>query len=612
MRWPHWVGFILVAAAVGSYYLWAVRASGNKFAWGYALGGYYDYLGRGFASGHLYVPIEPSPKLLALPNPWDPAVDDSLKMQDMALFNGHYYLYHGAGPALILFAPWRLATGHDLPESFALFLLCFGGFLFSCGALIRLLDLSAARPQLLLLAVMLLALGICQSVPYLLSRVWVYEIAIGGGYFCLSGAVFFLARGIKSRRSRYWLASSGLMFGLAIACRPHLGLAGAIALGGLVAILSRSRRLPAALGSREFLAFLVSLGFAGAAVAAYNYLRFGAPFEFGIKYLLAGADQNRINLDARYVLPGLYFNLFCLPDFSLVFPWVRPAFRYPFDSPDYPFPPGYFIEATVGALCLAPFIPGAFLRGKAPAPVRILLRTILASAAAILLFLAATGFTTHRYEVDFLPLLVLAALAGYGIHIARSSGFRRVAFSVALTVAVTYSAVANLALGIAGPYDEMLKNRPASYLRIARWFSPVEEYRPILKPKIAVEFAAEFAPQPEGFHEPLVTIGRQPYRHFIYVEHLSGKLRIISRSEASTMTHEMADPGSKLIGIRVSYSPESGKLTTAIDGQGVLVHEIGTLVTAPAQVTVGENQLDLNVTVKRFTGQIQGIRKTVL
>ncbi len=199
----------MVAVAVGCYYLWGVRAAGNQFFWGYDLGGYYDYLGRGFAHGHLYVPIEPSPQLLALANPWDPAVDDSLKMQDMALYNGRYYLYHGAGPALILFTPWRLVTGHDLPESFALFLLCFGGFLFSCGALLRVLDLAEAKPGPLLLAAMLLALGICQCVPYLLNRVWVYEIAIGGGYFCVSGAVFFLARGIESRRSAWWLAASG-------------------------------------------------------------------------------------------------------------------------------------------------------------------------------------------------------------------------------------------------------------------------------------------------------------------------------------------------------------------------------------------------------------------
>src|SRR6202030_547155 len=192
-RIAQWAAVILVAITVGSYYLWSVRAAGNRFYWGYDLGGYYNYLGRAFAHGRLHLPIQPSRELLALPNPWDPAVPDSYKMQDMALFNGRYYLYHGAGPAVMLFTPWRLLTGHDLSENFALFLLCFSGFLFSCGALLRVLALADARPGPLLLAAMLLALGICQGVPYLLNRVFVYEIAIGGGYFCLSGAVFFLA-----------------------------------------------------------------------------------------------------------------------------------------------------------------------------------------------------------------------------------------------------------------------------------------------------------------------------------------------------------------------------------------------------------------------------------
>ncbi len=259
---------------------------------------------------------------------------------------------------------------------------------------------------------------------------------------------------------------------------------------------------------------------------------------------------------------------------------------------------------------LAPFLIGALLVWPAPhAAVRTLLRAMLAAAAAILLFLAATGFTSQRYEVDFLPLSVLVALAGWGIYAARVAGLRRVALCAVLAVAVGYSAVANLALGIAGPYDEMLKNRPASYVRIARRFSPIEQFRPLMNPKLIVELSAEFAPQPEGFREPLITIGRGPYRHFIYVEHLPGRLRVVSRSDASTMTHEIA--GTKPIGIVVTYSPESGTLTTAIDGREVLVHAIGTVVTAPAQVTVGENRIDLNVTAGRFTGRIREVRKRV-
>src|SRR5262249_6280047 len=228
----------------------------------------------------------------------------------------------------------------------------------------------------------------------------------------------------------------------------------------------------------EVAAFLVPFTLAGAAVAGYNYVRFGNPFEFGIRYLLAGADQNRIKLDTRFVAPGLYFNLFCPPDFSAVFPFVRPALRNPFNSPDYPFPPGYFIEPTVGALCLAPFIVGALLAVSPPPPaVRTLLRTLLAAATGILLFLAATGFTSHRYEVDFLPLAVLVALAGWGIYIARAAGLRRIALCAGLAVAVGDSAVANLALWITGPYDGMLKNQPPSYVPIARWVSPVRPVR---------------------------------------------------------------------------------------------------------------------------------------
>ena len=60
---------------------------------------------------------------------------------------------------------------------------------------------------------------------------------------------------------------------------------------------------------------------------------------------------------------------------------------------------------------------------------RILLWTALASSIAILLFLTATGFTTQRYEVDFLPIVVLVAVANLAIHIDRSKGLGRATLS---------------------------------------------------------------------------------------------------------------------------------------------------------------------------------------
>ncbi len=105
-----WVS-LAVAFGVGSLYLWIARAAGEPFYWKRDLGGYYDYLSRGILSGHLYLPITPSPELLALPNPWDPKVDEALTMHDMALVNRRYYMYRGAAPAVPPFPPWPQVSG---------------------------------------------------------------------------------------------------------------------------------------------------------------------------------------------------------------------------------------------------------------------------------------------------------------------------------------------------------------------------------------------------------------------------------------------------------------------------------------------------------------------
>ena len=155
----------------------------------------------------------------------------------------------------------------------------------------------------------------------------------------------------------------------------------------------------------------------------------------------------------------------------------------------------------------------------------------MASSAAVLLFLAATGFTTQRYEVDFLPMLVLVAVANFGIHIGRSKGIKRVVLQGALVFLIACGAVVNIALGISGPYGEMLKNRPINYVRLASWFSPVEQFRPMMNPAVSVAFQAEFAPAADWLREPLVTMGHQTYGYFLYADHSAGKLRLVSRSD---------------------------------------------------------------------------------
>src|SRR5262249_12802065 len=154
------------------------------------------------------------------------------------------------------------------------------------------------------------------------------------------------------------------------------------------------------------------------------------------------------------------------------------------------------------------------LRRQASGAVRSLLWAALLSSSVVLLFITSVGLSSQRYQIDFLPLPVLVAIANFGIYIARAMRSRRIAIGAFFSTLVAYSVVANLGLGLVGPYNDVLRNRPATYLRLARWFSPVERFRPMLNPAIAVDLKVHFRPHDDAFREPLVTIGDQIDRFF--------------------------------------------------------------------------------------------------
>lgn len=590
-----------VSLAIGAYYLWQLRAAGEGFDFALPHNGYYNYLGRAFAYGHLYLPLNPPPELLSFANPWDPALDEKYKMHDMVYFNRRYYLYHGAAPAVALFTPWLLLTGRDLPERFAMFVFAFVGFLFSCGVLVRWLAIAGAKPGPAMLALLLLALGLCNGVPYLLNRVAVYEIAIGGGYFFISAALFFLTLGVEAqaaRRSAVLLAVSGILFGAAIACRPHLGVAGAAAMVALWVLLAGSRRRLAAFAA----AFLLTASL----VPLYNYERFGNPFEFGIRYLLTGPVPIGINLAIANLEPGFYFNLICPPYFSFVFPWVRLVFRYPFNSLAHPFPHLYFIEAMTGVVFVAPFGVAALFPRLAKRS--LLLWTTLASAAGVLLFLALTGFSTQRYEADFVPMTIPVALVNIAVW---SCGSRGGIVRLLGAAAIVFGSVVSLALAIEGPYGEMLRTRPANYVRLARWFSPVKKYRPILDPGVNVTFTAQFRPQPEGYRDPLLIIGNQPYRYFLFTEHIHDGLRFYALFREKTFQRDIPGAGDFRAAIHVAYDPASGEYTAEVNGRQVTAHRSASLIVAPAEIELGENHVEPGLTQEHFSGQLTGFAATI-
>ena len=67
---------------------------------------YFNLLVRGFRKGHLYLDRAPAPELAALKDPYDPAQNDRYRLADATYFQGRYYLYFGAAPAVVLLWPY--------------------------------------------------------------------------------------------------------------------------------------------------------------------------------------------------------------------------------------------------------------------------------------------------------------------------------------------------------------------------------------------------------------------------------------------------------------------------------------------------------------------------
>lgn len=548
-RGTRWIVLGLVACLAASYYKWEVQAAGTGFVWHSSnLWGYYDMLARSLSQGHLYLPVDPDPRLLVLAHPTDPAQRKGLPtLWDAVLFQNHYYLYHGIGPAIMLFYPWRLLTHSDLPENYALYVLALGGFLFS-----GLIFMELVRPKPWVLAVMLTALAFCQSIPFLLNRVLVYEVAIGGGYFCVAAGLFFFIR--------RWYFPAGLLFGLAVACRPHLAVAGIFAAVAL-AISNRHR----------LILFLVPFALAGVGIAIYNYARFGNPLEFGLAYHITVPHGN-VSPNLGNVIRGLYYNLVCPPDFLKVFPFLNVP-----SSPPHARPQDYFIEPIVGALWLAPFFPiaaGVFFIED----LRRRIWFVPVAAGLILLFVAMTGLTTQRYEVDFLPLFVLSSMAVLAVLVER-----RPAVTLALVAAVLFGVFVNAAMGIAGPNYDMVRNRPAEYVKIARWFSPVARLRPELNPPFHVTFETYLGKGPDFFRRDLFFAGQPPWQYQLYLRQRSGKLELISAFPWQEIVRELAFSDRPAI-FQALYLPDTGEVVVSTGGSELSRQKIGTLVAAPIEI----------------------------
>ena len=107
-----------------------------------------------------------------------------------------------------------------------------------------------------------------------------------------------------------------------------------------------------------------------------------------------------------------------------------------------------------------------------------------------------------------------------------------------------------------------------------------------------------------------MTIGRSHYCYFLYAEWTDSGIRLVSKTNESQVGFDLGTPDG-FVPIHLRYDPTAGEMRVEVAGREAITHRVGMLIAAPSQVAIGENDAEMGLTARRFTGTLRIAGKTV-
>ncbi len=305
--WAHWTVLGAVCVAIICIFAWSAESSLIEMLDSQPADSYYNLLVQGFRSGQLNVKREVPPELAQQPNPYNPPANVrywAIGVGDMSYYKGKLYLYFGVTPALVLFWPYALLTGHYLLHKEAVVIFCSVGFLAGVWLLWSLWRRYFAEVSFGVSVAGTVALGLGMGTPLFLAACDFYEVAVSCGYALTMVALVGIWKALhEPERGCWWLAGASVAYGLAVGARPSLLFGGVILLVPVVGAWQERRRVWPML-----MAAVVPMVVIGLGLMLYNFLRFDNPLEFGWRYqLLPHRDAQQFSLRYFWFNFRLYF-----------------------------------------------------------------------------------------------------------------------------------------------------------------------------------------------------------------------------------------------------------------------------------------------------------------
>jgi hypothetical protein len=581
--------------------------------------GYYGALTDAFRSGQVSLKATPDPRLLKLENPYLPQADIP-RPHDMSLYKGKFYLYFGATPVILLFLPWRVLTGHWLADQNGTIIFCFGGFVMAALLLRRIKDRYFAGCGDLWLWLGVAAVGWGSPIFYLALNGTFYAVPISAAFFCIMVAVVAAERAVVSpthARRSLWIGVASLAYGFAVGARPNYIFCLPILplLGFYLARSAGERGAKRCLGT--LIAAVAPAAVVGSAIAAYNYRRFGSPFEFGMRFALMPEDIRNVRLMGAEYLGGNVFNY--------LFKAAHYVRYYPFFLIDRAYGMALYLPLSVLG---PPLLVGLIAMKKAPVP------SGLVAISAALLGIASCNllsmgsfyyFGELRYMADFAPAaLVLGVIATFAVmsRAANAAAPSRWASSIVVAGLSLFS-ITNGALAALQDSSDVTVHRL--------------EYPTYWAEKMAgtgqgpIEMEVQFPMNRSGSREPLLSTGVRGQGDIVYIEYLAdrnARIGLFHLGSGGPVSDPFAiGPGSHRVALSLgSLYPPAGypgfshlpsayvqslkrHFEVKIDDRSILNTSASFYFATPELVYIGANPLAVDVSDPWFTGQISGTRR---
>jgi hypothetical protein len=534
-------------------------------------------------------------------------------------------MYFGAGPVALLLLPWRVLTGFYLTQALATGLFASLSFLAATGLLLRLRRRYWPSASTASLVGGILAMGLGSAGLQLAQSADFYPVPIACAAACGLFGLYALVRAIRPNGlAALWLTVASVAWGAALAARPNSLLAAAVLAVPLFMIYQQVRagRISFLHQVGSIIAVVLPVVAIGLTLLWYNWQRFDSPFEFGMKYQLAGEifTQKQFLSLGNFVV-HFYDYLLSPAAWSRYFPFFQPATAQP-----------YGVLLVMPVLWFIAAVPAAGRVAVRPVEALWILRVLSFSAAGATAMVFLFFGVTHRYYGDFLPFLLLLACVGLlGIDVSFAAHRGRFFWRAGAAGAVIFSVGINL-LVCAQKADptkirgwEQALNQPAYLLEklTGRQVGPItflvqfpegqtENPEPLLTTGsrftggdiLMIRYRGERQAQLSFFH---LGLGGPTSAPFTYEPGRTYRMEIAAGGLYPEEMHPVYRDWSV-----VERERRKRELRVSLDGNVIFQANVPFYPARPGEEEVGRNSLAPDVTRPRFSGSIREVTRLAL